>query len=105
MPRTKIDDTVILSLGSRRAQLTAEIKAIESADLPAKRGELADIETKLKEIDPTILSLEEEAAEAAAEVAKAAAAQKKARDDEDAAAARDGYEIRRDEETKEDERK
>lgn len=68
MPRTKVDDVMILALGRRRSELSEQIKQIEEAPtlLDDLRAELQAIELKLKEIDPTIPSKDEEAVSAVA---------------------------------------
>lgn len=66
MARSKVDDVMIGALGDRREQLWAQIKEIEARPqfLPELQQELADIEAKLKEIDPAIPSKDAEVAQA-----------------------------------------
>lgn len=77
MARTKIDDIFVQALGARREFLYTQIKEIEARPriLEELQQELAELEAKLKEIDPTIPSKDEEAQ--AAEVAELADAELK----------------------------
>jgi capsule polysaccharide export protein KpsE/RkpR len=63
MARSKIDDVIVGALGDRREQIWVKIKEIETRPqlLSELQQELADIEAKLKEIDPTIPSKDDEA--------------------------------------------
>lgn len=55
MARTKLDDTLILSLGAYRQRIVDQIKELQnSATLQDLQTELAAVEAKLQEIDPTI---------------------------------------------------
>jgi len=57
MALSKVDDLLIEALGARRTQVQSQIDAILATPLADLQQELADIEAKLKQIDPTILSL------------------------------------------------
>lgn len=61
MSRSKVDDLVIAALGKRRSILAAQIEAARAVPLEELQQELDELEIKLKEIDPTIPSLAEEA--------------------------------------------
>lgn len=71
MARSKVDDVMIAALGDRRESVFAQIKEIEARPqlLTELQQELSDIELKLKEIDPTISSKDEEAQAVVAEPA------------------------------------
>jgi len=60
MPISKLDQTIIQSLGARRSQVAAQIEAIQSADLSGLQAELTAIEAKLKDIDAGIPTLTED---------------------------------------------
>lgn len=61
MALSKVDELVIGALGARRTQIAAQIDVVLSTPLSDLQQELSDIETKLKEIDPTIPSLAQDA--------------------------------------------
>lgn len=85
MPRSKVDDVLIIALGRERSIIAAKINDLQMIELQTLQAELVAVETKLKEIDPTIPTLAEEA-DAALEAAQALEAKTLA-DDKAAAAA------------------
>lgn len=87
MARTPTDDVLILALGQRREFLAARIKQLQTDELATMQNELAATEAKLKEIDPAILSLTEEAQKAIEDEAARVAAEAQAIKDAQAAEA------------------
>ncbi len=62
MTLSKVDELMVEALGARRTQVKSQIDAVLATPLADLQQELADIEAKLKQIDPTIPSLTEESA-------------------------------------------
>ncbi len=62
MALSKVDTLLIEILGARRTQVQSQIDAALAVPLSDLQQELADIEAKLKQIDPTIPSLAEDEA-------------------------------------------
>lgn len=67
MARTKIEDLMVLTLGRRRSELAAQIAEFSPDVLTKLQAEFTETEAALKEIDPTIETLAEEAARLEAE--------------------------------------
>lgn len=72
--RSKTDDIVIAALGQERFRVAQAIDAFQPNTLSDLQSQLADLEAKLKSIDPTIPTLAEEKQAAQAQAAQDAAA-------------------------------
>lgn len=72
--RSALDTAVIQALGSHRTQLAAELAALKKPFRTEEEvaKDLADVELRLKSVDPDILSLAEEEEVAQAQTAAAA---------------------------------
>lgn len=66
MPRSKLDDALIESLGNYRENLLAQLKALDT--IPTRQeleAEITAVDQKLAEIDPTISPIDQAALDAA----------------------------------------